>query len=259
MKSHSSHIIHRASGWATCTASLGARVLKNPSLWHPPRPSTGSARSLTSARWAVRLSVLAFRLWLKHSASALAGWRLNVTEKKRLGALTRTFFFPKWVSFTEIEISGDRIESRPRSHFEEIPVPDGQLSLTEADVETYIAPLVKNGWAVRAIPSPIPLITFNRISNLNDLHEALPFTNLPSLARIYHFTTETAAKQFFHAAVATISALPVGVRITCYSTWGLSQVMLRSISELAPHKLKYGISLADVHFAIDLENEFYKN
>ncbi|KAJ7743696.1 hypothetical protein DFH07DRAFT_1063525 [Mycena maculata] len=124
-------------------------------------------------------------------------------------------------------------------------------SVTTGDVKTYIAPLIKNGWAIRAV-SPT--------------HHGHGLSGLPSLARAYRFTTPSAARNFLHAAVALMPVSTpgtlAGVRIKTHSNWDqdIFKVFIWSISKLAPNApFKYGISLADVCFAIDVDNEFYRN
>lgn len=68
-------------------------------------------------------------------------------------------------------------------------------SITDADVETYIKPLVKNGWLVGGI----------RGGFLN--FESRPaMANHPALSRAYRFHDYTSARDFLHTVVTTISA-----------------------------------------------------
>ncbi|KAJ7717072.1 hypothetical protein DFH07DRAFT_785266 [Mycena maculata] len=148
-----------------------------------------------------------------------------------------------------------RPENRVRMKPGHVPLPPAPLipaspppPLTEVDFETYIAPLFDNGWQMSGIRTR------------GDVN----FKGLSSLARAYRFTTYSAARHFLQAAVALMPA-PVpgsvaGVRIEMHSTPSFYEVSLESMSELAPGALqKYGISLADARFAIEVENEISKN
>ncbi|KAJ7452682.1 hypothetical protein B0H11DRAFT_2072579 [Mycena galericulata] len=127
--------------------------------------------------------------------------------------------------------------------------------LTEADLETYIAPLIANGWVIR------PTRSFNRYQEACDV-----LGSYPSLHRVYHFTKYSAARHFLSKAVA-IMPPPVnrslaGAEVRLGMTWtsGFSyKVSIWSISELPPDAPEqYGISLVDVRYAIELENEIIK-
>ncbi|KAJ7735631.1 hypothetical protein DFH07DRAFT_967099 [Mycena maculata] len=121
--------------------------------------------------------------------------------------------------------------------------------LAVADLETYIRPLINNGWRIKSLPNRAHTVQFN---------------DFRCLARQYCFTDYSTARNFLYAAVAVMPP-PVpgslgGVHVELRSTRGVPEVILFSISELASDApKKYGISLADVRFAIDLENEFHKN
>ncbi|KAJ7737624.1 hypothetical protein DFH07DRAFT_842051 [Mycena maculata] len=123
-------------------------------------------------------------------------------------------------------------------------------SVTAGDVKTYVAPdqerLGPPGnwvhWAIRAVPPT---------------HHGHGLSRLPSLTRAYRFTTPSAARHFLHAAV---SLMPVPTPWILAQAWDSNTFGLGPISKLAPNApFKYGISLADVHFAIDVDNEFYRN
>ncbi|KAJ7735644.1 hypothetical protein DFH07DRAFT_843484, partial [Mycena maculata] len=129
-----------------------------------------------------------------------------------------------------------------------IPVSPPPL-LAVADLKTYIRPLIKNGWRINGLPPRA---------------DTVPFNDFRCLARTYRFTTYSTARHFLHAVVAVMPPpMPGslgGVHAELRSTRGVPEVLLFSISELASDApKKYGISLADVRFAIDLENEVHKN
>ncbi|KAJ7783959.1 hypothetical protein DFH07DRAFT_789704 [Mycena maculata] len=146
--------------------------------------------------------------------------------------------------------AGNRVPIQPVLLPAVPPIPNSPLpSITEADLATYILPLLMNGWSIMGPP---------------DTDISVPFGWVPCLARAYRFTTHSVARRFLRAAAAvmpspTLGSL-AGVHIQTHSTPGLHEVRLRSVSELAPGAPKnYGISLADVHFAVDVDNEFYRN
>ncbi|KAJ7141364.1 hypothetical protein C8R44DRAFT_763269, partial [Mycena epipterygia] len=118
-------------------------------------------------------------------------------------------------------------------------------SITEADLETYIKPLVTNGWSVKKLSLSTPALRG---------HSALH--------RIYSFHDYSSARHFLNTVVAIMPGptLPsyesVGLRLDS----GKPVVAVWSLSELAEDApKKYGISHTDVRFAIDVENEFAKN
>lgn len=149
-------------------------------------------------------------------------------------------------------------------------------ALTEADLRTYIRPLIANGWVIGSI---------SQFSQRQEDRALLKYE--PSLHRAYHFTDYSSARHFLHTAVAAIPAPRAGSLVRCFppasdkcrdsspspSQTGvdiklgftltpgfLHKVSFWLISELAPDaRRKYGISLADVHFAINLENEVSQN
>ncbi|KAJ7108674.1 hypothetical protein C8R44DRAFT_803327 [Mycena epipterygia] len=130
-------------------------------------------------------------------------------------------------------------------------------SITEADLKTYIEPLVTNGWCIAGVKA---------VERFSAAREALK--GLPSLNRVYRFHDYTSARQFFHAVVAAIPPptrsqsnveedvqAGVEVRLTAVD----NKIEVWSISELAESERKpYGVSLADVRFAIEIETEFEK-
>ncbi|KAJ6597277.1 hypothetical protein DFH09DRAFT_1134132 [Mycena vulgaris] len=126
------------------------------------------------------------------------------------------------------------------------PVLNPPPSITEADVKTYIQPLVSNGWTVAGPPRSEALAGF------------------PSLHRIYFFHDYPSARLFFNAIVA---AIPVptpdslaGVEVRLRGLESSPVIEMWSISELADGApKKYGISHADVRFSIAVENEFAAN
>ncbi|KAJ7661174.1 hypothetical protein B0H17DRAFT_1337237 [Mycena rosella] len=124
-------------------------------------------------------------------------------------------------------------------------------SITEADLEKYVQPLITNGWMV----SPV---SANRAGSKN------PLKGQPSLNRIYKFHDYSSAHDFFLAVIPAIPApipnSPAGVRIR--SSPNSPTVQLTLISELAQDTSqthKYGISHADLRLAIEVETEFMKN
>ncbi|KAJ7437255.1 hypothetical protein B0H11DRAFT_2108307 [Mycena galericulata] len=127
--------------------------------------------------------------------------------------------------------------------------------LTNEDLEIYIKPLALAGWSIVA-----PRV-FRRYPQMQEA-----FKGCPSLHRRYHFTDYTAARSFLHRVITVIPAYRpdsfagVDVRLHSESTPGWYTVFLWSGSELAADAPKrYGISLADVRFAIEIENEIRKN
>ncbi|KAJ7083239.1 hypothetical protein C8R44DRAFT_822587 [Mycena epipterygia] len=126
------------------------------------------------------------------------------------------------------------------------------ISITDADVETYIKPLVKNGWLVGGIRGG-----FSGIQSRSAL------SGHPALSRAYRFRDYTSARDFLHAVVAASTASApashsfAGFELR-FGTFPF--VGLWSISELAEGApKKYGISHTDVRLAIAVENEFLEN
>ncbi|KAJ7763524.1 hypothetical protein DFH07DRAFT_394925 [Mycena maculata] len=148
----------------------------------------------------------------------------------------------------QIKLKRFRIEPVPLPPAPPVPSSPPPL-LAVADLETYISPLIRNGWT---------------ISGLRDREKTVSLTEFRCLSRTYRFTTYSAARHFLHGAVALMPP-PIpgslgGVHIELHSTGGIHEVLLFSISELAPDPpKKYGISIVDVRFAIGVETEFHKN
>ncbi|KAJ7468047.1 hypothetical protein FB451DRAFT_1257897 [Mycena latifolia] len=125
-------------------------------------------------------------------------------------------------------------------------------SICSDDLETYITPLVTNGWRIGGT-KPMKK-TFSEATTA--------LRNAPCLHRTYYFNDYTSARHFLSVIVAAIPApspnsfAGVEVRLSFENC----QLELWSISELAEgaHR-KYGISHTDVRFAIEVENEFIKN
>ncbi|KAJ7141385.1 hypothetical protein C8R44DRAFT_867008 [Mycena epipterygia] len=111
------------------------------------------------------------------------------------------------------------------------PVPPAPVSspspITEADLETYIKPLVMNSWSVRDVSLSTRALRGH-----------------PGLHRIYSFHNYTSARHFFDTVIAIIpdSYEWVGLRL-----------------DSDKPAVIYGISHTNVCFAIEVENEFAKN
>ncbi|KAJ7100039.1 hypothetical protein B0H15DRAFT_796748 [Mycena belliarum] len=125
-------------------------------------------------------------------------------------------------------------------------------SVSFEDLETYIKPLVTNGWRIGGIKPMKP--AFREATNA--------LKNQPCMHRTYYFEDYASARHFLHAVTAAIpppapnSLAGVEVRLTSETL----AVDIWSISELAEDEYKkYGISHIDIRFAIELENEFMKN
>ncbi|KAJ7783945.1 hypothetical protein DFH07DRAFT_789689 [Mycena maculata] len=122
--------------------------------------------------------------------------------------------------------------------------------LTDVDLATYIAPLIANGW-------------FIRVTSITSKGWAAT-KGVRSLARAYRFNDSASARQFL-TAVVTMMPAPnpeslAGVEVNLAMMEAPARVTITTCSELAPGAPhKYGPSLADVRFAIDLENEVAKN
>ncbi|KAJ7141408.1 hypothetical protein C8R44DRAFT_847153 [Mycena epipterygia] len=118
-------------------------------------------------------------------------------------------------------------------------------SITEADLETYIKPLMTNGWSLGNLPE-----------SFASLH------GCPALRRVYCFHDYTSARHFFHTVIISILA-------PANNSYGGAQLQLNSkhptvevysISELAEGApKKYGISYNNVRFALEVESEFAEN
>ncbi|KAJ7452686.1 hypothetical protein B0H11DRAFT_1927240 [Mycena galericulata] len=141
------------------------------------------------------------------------------------------------------------------------PVPSGRRRLgravTKADLQTYLKPLIASGWSITS-----PRIPFRSQQNEHAL------LGHPCLHRVYYFLDYATARDFLHVALTLMppptpmSLAGVELRLRTTSTPGVHRVLTWSISELKPGPgapNKYGVALADVHFAIELETEVYKN
>ncbi|KAJ7141366.1 hypothetical protein C8R44DRAFT_763273 [Mycena epipterygia] len=117
--------------------------------------------------------------------------------------------------------------------------------ITEADLETYIKPLVTNGWSVRGFSMSMAALGDH-----------------PALHRIYSFHDYASARDFLDTVISIIPA-PTLHSYPWVGLWLESEkpaVAVWSISELAEGApKKYGISYTDVRFAIEVESEFAKN
>ncbi|KAJ6490462.1 hypothetical protein DFH09DRAFT_1377339 [Mycena vulgaris] len=118
-------------------------------------------------------------------------------------------------------------------------------SITESDLKTYIQPLVANGWSLVGVP-------------------VAALAGVPFLHRIYFFHDYLSARLFLDTVVAAIpapvpdSAAGIYLRLREYDS--STAVKIWSAGELAEGApKKYGISHADVRFAIAIENEFAAN
>ncbi|KAJ6578877.1 hypothetical protein DFH09DRAFT_1148558 [Mycena vulgaris] len=145
----------------------------------------------------------------------------------------------------------------PVTHVALPPVPPAPafppFSLGQEDLETYIKPLVTNGWRLGGIR---PMRRFKAARNA--------LRNSPCLHRLYRITDYAAARRFLHAIVAEIPAQPpgslAGVEVQLASDpSSLFTLEVWSLSKLAdsdPTPGGYGISHADVRFAITIEDAF---
>ncbi|KAJ7771116.1 hypothetical protein DFH07DRAFT_937968 [Mycena maculata] len=175
--------------------------------------------------------------------------RYNITSFKRM----------RFIKYSQK--TGTLVPPLPPTHVTIVPAPlppapqmfaSPQPSIIEADLETYIVPLINNGWELRVIQnSP----TFPEVrASLKGYY---------SLHRVFRFTDYPAARHFLHAVATRIPTQPqrslAGVQMNLRSTTnpGLYELLIWSISELdADAPAKYGVSLADVRFAIEVNNEF---
>ncbi|KAJ7452680.1 hypothetical protein B0H11DRAFT_2072572 [Mycena galericulata] len=136
--------------------------------------------------------------------------------------------------------------------------PDPGISpppLTAADLETYIKPLVAAGWSIVGPP------VLHRYRETQ-----LALKGRLCLHRVYYFTGYTAARHFMHAATAAIpvrapgSFAGVDILLRATAAPDVYSVAFWSLSEFAaPDNKRYGISLADVRLAIEMENEITIN
>ncbi|KAJ7783941.1 hypothetical protein DFH07DRAFT_935396 [Mycena maculata] len=142
----------------------------------------------------------------------------------------------------------------PRVKVESVPLPPAPPipaspppALTDVDLQTYIAPLITNGWHIRGVTIP------------ETMRQAFP-----ALARSYHFD-DTASARAFLSAVATMMPATIpeslgGVRVHMATMFAPMMVSVESLSKLARGApQEYGPSLADVRFAIQLDNEVANN
>ncbi|KAJ7744295.1 hypothetical protein DFH07DRAFT_943071 [Mycena maculata] len=130
------------------------------------------------------------------------------------------------------------------------PIPASPApALTNADLETYVAPLIGNGWMIRGMMEPTVL------------------GGRPSLTREFYFNDNASARQFLSAVVGMIPVprsnrrplAGVGVHLYTMEAPKVVVASLSAIAASASHEAGYGPSLADVRFAIELENEVAKN
>ncbi|KAJ7456924.1 hypothetical protein FB451DRAFT_1275254 [Mycena latifolia] len=184
---------------------------------------------------------------------------------------TDTFFHPKSLKAFAAAFSERKPRDHPPAPQNHAPIVSVALpslppapalrppSITQGDLETYIKPLVANGWYIESIPFK-GLFTDNRAAKAN-FH--LPGN--PSLHRVYRFHDYASAKDFFIAVVAAIPEPThglAGVKVQLFKD--RCTVHLVSFSKLSegarPYKRKrFGISHTDVRFAIEVETEFIKN
>ncbi|KAJ7452702.1 hypothetical protein B0H11DRAFT_2072655 [Mycena galericulata] len=126
-------------------------------------------------------------------------------------------------------------------------------SITQTDLDTYLKPLLAGEWTVGG-PR---LIRHHHITQQALLRH-------PALHRVLLFTDYATARDFLHTAITMIPTPTPGslggVELRLRQAPGHYRVSIWSISELAPGAQKpYGISLADVRFALQLEDEVNKN
>ncbi|KAJ7772979.1 hypothetical protein DFH07DRAFT_802104 [Mycena maculata] len=128
-------------------------------------------------------------------------------------------------------------------------------ALTQADIDTYLVPLITNGWVIRGMSIPKRF-----------LEARAALKGHATLNRAFRFTDYAPAREFLQAAVTAMHAPApgsfAGIQIRMSSTFNpvLWKVLVYAISELAPGAPRiYGISLADVCFAIRLDNEFNRH
>ncbi|KAJ6525446.1 hypothetical protein DFH09DRAFT_1095653 [Mycena vulgaris] len=118
-------------------------------------------------------------------------------------------------------------------------------SITESNLKTYIQPLAANGWSLVGL-------------------QAATLAGIPTLRRIYFFHDCLSARLFLDTVVAAIPASTpdslAGVQVRLRELDPSTSVKIWSTGELAEGApKKYGISHADVRFAIAIENEFAAN
>ncbi|KAJ7626757.1 hypothetical protein B0H17DRAFT_560002 [Mycena rosella] len=127
-------------------------------------------------------------------------------------------------------------------------------SIAGADLETYVKPLIMNGWML----SPVG----TKMAGADS-----PLKGRPSLNRVYKFLDFSSAHDFFPrrdrcdpAPRPNSSRSSAGIRVRSSPT--SPTVQLNLISELAEDALqthKYGILYAELCVAIEVEAEFMKN
>ncbi|KAJ7693408.1 hypothetical protein B0H17DRAFT_1060058 [Mycena rosella] len=121
-------------------------------------------------------------------------------------------------------------------------------SIAEADLETYVKPLILNGWGISPFGGTK---VFNRQL---------------SLRRTYRFYDYSTAQDFFRAVItviptpAPVSSVTAALRMRSSPNPSMVWLALNSkLTEDAWGVPKYGISHADVRLAIEIETEFLKN
>ncbi|KAJ7108693.1 hypothetical protein C8R44DRAFT_295434 [Mycena epipterygia] len=121
-------------------------------------------------------------------------------------------------------------------------------SITEADLATYLHPLIANGWSIGDIRQAwYPTGT----SYYATSHK-------PALTRVYFFRDYTSARHFLHTVIAAIpnpEHLSLEGAILPWDTV-TPRVEVFSISRLAAGWPKYGISHNTLRFALEVEKEF---
>ncbi|KAJ6598080.1 hypothetical protein DFH09DRAFT_53051 [Mycena vulgaris] len=118
-------------------------------------------------------------------------------------------------------------------------------SIDEHDLPTYLQPLAANGWKV-AGPRPISV-------------DRRPLARVPSLNRAYYFHDFTSARHFLNVMLTTMPP-PTPGSLAGVQMWlaaAKNMVQVWSFSEFPKgSRPRYGISHADVRFAIELEGEY---
>ncbi|KAJ7141409.1 hypothetical protein C8R44DRAFT_763370 [Mycena epipterygia] len=116
--------------------------------------------------------------------------------------------------------------------------------IEEADIKTYLAPLVANGWSVESIS--------RKVFNLR---------GRPALCRVYSFPDFTSARDFVHSVIAVVP----DPRVCSYESVELRMdrenpsVKVGSISEDKRRVKRFAISYTNVRFAIQVENIYLEN
>ncbi|KAJ6517607.1 hypothetical protein DFH09DRAFT_1098994 [Mycena vulgaris] len=113
------------------------------------------------------------------------------------------------------------------------PPPFPPPSITDPDLNLHIQPLAANGWSLTS-------------ASLGSTHPSL---YCPCLHRVYDLHHTKSARDFFNAVVA---AIPVPV----YQSNGGVDVWFDSAGTAANVGIQYGISHADVRFALALEGMY---